>query len=89
MNDTYVHPHALKHGLTEEEILRAWTNYIKSQYRESPNEDHIIRIGYGYSSQVPIQMVGIQKEFGVLIIHALTPPQDKMLKELGIPRRQK
>lgn len=82
----YVHPHALKHGLTEEEILRAWLNYVRSQSRSAPNEDQVVRVGFGSSDHGAIQMVGIAKEFGVLVIHALTPPQDNVLRELGLLR---
>lgn len=32
-------------------------------------------------------MIGIEKPFGTLIIHAMAPPQASILDELGIPRR--
>lgn len=84
MKDVFIHPHALKHGITEGEILRAWTNFVKSQYREIPNEDQCVRIGYGSRLPTAIQMIGIRKPFGVLIVHAMTPPQKSILKELGM-----
>ena len=87
MIEVYVHPHALKHGLSEDEILYAWLNFVKSQQRKAPNEDHIVRVGYGKHTSGAIQMVGVSKAFGVLIVHAMTPPQDKVLKELGMLRR--
>lgn len=86
IGEVYVHPHALKHGLTEEEMLRAWSNYVRSQNRSAPNEDQNVRVGFGFPDHGAIQMVGIAKEFGVLVIHALTPPQDNVLKELGLSR---
>lgn len=86
MADVYVHPHALKHGLSEDEILYAWSNFVKNQYRETPHEDQCVRIGYGSSTSGAIQMVGVVKSFGTLIIHAMTPPQASVLDELGIPR---
>ncbi len=82
-----VHPHALKHGLAEDEILYAWGNFVKSQQRETPNEDQCVRVGYGRSTPSAIQMVGVEKPFGTLIVHAMTPPQVRVLDELGIPRR--
>ncbi len=87
MDEVYVHPHALEHGLTEDEILRAWSNFVKSQQRKCPRNDQCVRIGYGRTSTDAIQMIGITKPYGTLIVHALTPPQTKTLDELGIPRR--
>lgn len=87
MREIYVHPHALKHGLPEGEILHAWSNFVKSQQRETPREDQCVRIGYGRQTPHAIQMIGIEKPFGTLIVHAMTPPQGKVLDELGIPRR--
>lgn len=89
MTDIYVHPHALKHGLPEDEIRHAWTNFVRSQYRETPHEDQCVRIGYGSSTSDAIQMIGIVKPFGTLIIHAMAPPQISVLKELGIPRSRR
>ncbi len=82
-----VHPHALKHGLSEGEIAYAWENFVKSQQRETPDEDQCVRVGYGRSTPWAIQMVGVEKPFGTLIVHAMAPPQARVLDELGIPRR--
>lgn len=87
MEDVFIHPHALKHGVAEAEILRAWTNFVKSQYRATPHEDQCVRIGYGSKLPTAIQMIGIRKPFGVSIVHAVTPPQKSVLKELGIHGR--
>ena len=87
MLDIYVHPHALKHGLDEDEILYAWSNYIKSQQRSTPHEEEIVRVGYGKLTPSAIQMIGVQSTYGILIIHAMTPPPSSVLDELGIPRR--
>ncbi len=84
MIDVYVHPHALKHGIPEEEVLHAWTNYVRSQQRACPDEDQCVRVGYGKTIASPIQMVGIVQGSAVLIIHAMTPPQTKVLRELGM-----
>ena len=89
MGSIFVHPHALKHGLTEDEVLWAWSNFVKSQQRSTPNEDQCIRVGYGKTTPNAIQMIGITKPYGTLVIHAMTPPQATILDELGIPRRQR
>lgn len=88
MDDVYVHPHALKHGLSEDEIVRAWSNFVKNQQRECPREDQCVRVGYCDTRTAAIQMIGIMKPHGTLIIHAMTPPQAAVLDELGMPRRR-
>lgn len=84
MADVYVHPHALKHGLSEEEIRYAWSNFVRSQFRHAPNEDQCVRIGFGAYTPTAIQMVGVVRPVGVLIVHAMTPPQKSVLAELGM-----
>lgn len=88
-NNVFVHPYALKHGIPEDEILFAWSNFVKSQQRSSPYEEQCVRVGYGYKTPHAIQMIGVIKPLGTLIIHAMTPPQDKVLCELGISRRKR
>lgn len=86
MFEIFVHPHALKHGLKEDEILFAWANFIRKRHRDVPNNDQMIAIGVTQSGK-HIQMVGIIKPFGLMIYHAMTPPTEKMLAELGLGRR--
>ena len=40
-----VHPHALKHGLTEKDVRHAWKNFVRKQHRSSPEEDKVLAIG--------------------------------------------
>ena len=77
--------HALKHGLTESEILHAWENYVKMQQRPAPSEEYVAAIGCTQSGDMA-QMVAVIVEDGYLIIHAMTPPTTKVLKELGMAR---
>lgn len=84
MIEIYVHPHALKHGLSEDEIKFAWSNYVRSQPRSAPNEDHEVRIGFGKKTPRAIQMIGVVKDYGVLIYHAMTPPQSSVESELRL-----
>lgn len=86
MLEVYVHSHALKHGLSKEQILYVWENYVASQPREVPNEDQILRVGYDRNGSL-LQMVGRLSVGGVLIYHAMTPPTSKVIKELGLRRR--
>lgn len=85
----FVHPHALKHGLTEDQILRAWSNFIAKQPRATPNEDQIVCVGYAEDVPQDIQMLAVSKPWGEMIYHAMTPAQVSILRELGIPRRSK
>lgn len=79
-----IHPHALKHGISEDEIRYAWDNFVRSQQRTAPNEEQVVRIGYGRTTENAIQLIGIEGAGGILIIHALTPPQHSIIKELGL-----
>ena len=78
--------HALRHGLTESEIVYAWENFIRKQRRKSPNETQVAAIGYDRKGRL-IQMVAVDIPSGVLIYHAMTPPTAKVLIELGFARR--
>lgn len=85
----FVHPHALKHGLTEEQVLQAWENFAAKRRRRTPNEDQTACIGYAPGMAREIQMVAVSKPWGTMIYHAMTPAQDSVLDELGIPRRRR
>ena len=84
--ELYVDEHAFKHGLSEGQILYAWGNFIKKMYRGKPNEGEIVCVGYDQKGKM-IQMVGVEKGFGVLIFHAMAPPTKNALKELGLLKR--
>ena len=81
MIEIVVHEHALKHDLSSREIEYAWRNFVVQQHRASPDEDKILAIGFDQMHR-PIQMVA-----RVLIYHAMTPPSEKVLRELGMVRR--
>ena len=86
MQDVYVHPNALKHGLSENEIVFAWENFIRKQHRSGASGDQVIAVGADQKGRL-VELVGVDKPFGVLIYHAMTPPTAKMLLELGMARR--
>lgn len=83
--DLDVDEHALKHGLTESEIRAAWNNAIRKQNRSAPDENYIAAIGFT-ADGTAVQMVGVQKPFGVLIIHAMAPPTENVMRELNMMR---
>lgn len=39
MREVFIHEHALKHGVSQEEILDAWNNFVAMRHREMPKED--------------------------------------------------
>jgi hypothetical protein len=78
-------PHALKHGLTEREIVYAWESAIKCRQRQSKDEPpRWIAIGFlpngAFAELVAIQDINAYWN----IFHAMTPPTKKFLKELEI-----
>ena len=86
MFEVVVHPHALKHGISESDILHAWENFIAKQQRTAPREDEIVAIGATADGML-IQLV--VKDLGnvLLIFHAMVPPSEKVMRELGLKRR--
>ena len=77
--------HALKHGLTEDEIRHAWSNFIRMQHRPAPDEEYVVAIGCTRNGDT-VQMVAVVVEEGYLVFHAMTPPTLKVLRELGLAR---
>lgn len=87
MEDVFVHPHALRHGLTEGQVLEAWENFQVRQPRSAPREDELVAVGYTRAG-VAVQMVGVVHQGFVLVIHAMAPPTRGFLLELGLMGRQ-
>lgn len=80
MLELYVHEHALAHGLSEEDIRRAWDNFAKRRPRGT---DFEVRIGFDADNR-ELGMVGATLGNGdVLIIHAKSPAIPSIKKELG------
>jgi len=86
MDELVIDEHAYKHGITEEQIIHAWENFVRKQFRQSPREDQVVAVGYDKQGKM-IQLVGVTKPFGTLIYHAMEPPTMNVLIELGLARR--
>lgn len=86
MFEVVVHSHALKHEISESDILYAWENFIAKQRRTAPREDEIVAISATTDGML-IQLV--VKDLGnvFLIFHAMAPPSEKVMRELGLKRR--
>ena len=88
MQEIYIHPHALKHGLSEDEIKEAWRNFVAQTKRLMPKDDQIVCVGFCKNYCDAIQMIAVENEKGLLVFHAKTPPQASILKELGIEKKK-
>lgn len=78
-------PHALKHGLTEEEVTYAWNCPIRCRQRQSNDEPpRWIAIGCLPDGRFA-ELVAFQDAGGTWVVfHAMTPPTKKFKKELGM-----
>lgn len=82
-----VHPHARKHGLSDEEVAYAWEEAIRSRQRNGTDDPPLwIAIGVLPDGRLA-ELVGFLDEDGVwCVFHAKTPPTKKFKKELGFSR---
>lgn len=78
--------HAFKHGLDIDDLEYAWIHFVVRRNRSTPFENVIVAIGPRRNGNL-IQMVATEQPFGIVIYHALEPPTNNVLDELGIPRR--
>lgn len=86
MDDVIIVDHAFKHGLTADDIAYAWENFVRKQYRGSPNEGEVVVVGYDRAGRF-IEVIAAERPFGTVIFHAKEPPTTKVLIELGLARR--
>ena len=84
MEQILIFEHALRHGLSEEQITHAWRNAFASAtiVRDTGITD-IVAIGFDQNGNA-IEMTARMKPFGLLIYHANTPPTPRAFKELGL-----
>ncbi|MDR3053341.1 MAG: hypothetical protein LBU48_05730 [Coriobacteriales bacterium] len=89
MDRILVFEHALKHGLTEDQILHAWRNAFETAtINRIDGAIDQVAIGFDQNGRA-IEMTARLKPFGLLIYHANTPPTPRTLKELGLTGRHK
>ncbi len=86
MNELVIAEHALKHGLSEEDIVYAWENFVRKRYRGAPREGEVIAVGYDKQGRF-IEMVGLERGDDIIIYHAMQPPTTNALIELDLVRR--
>lgn len=84
MDEIRIHPHALKHGLAQEEIIYAWRNFVRMRPR---GDDCWVTIGFTSVGR-EIETIGMVLADGTtLIIHAISPATERIKRELGLTRR--
>ena len=76
MDDVQIDVHAFKHGVTSDEILQAWNSIVAMRLRTAPCEETIVAIGLSAQGEA-------------IVYHAMKPPTEKVLKELGLVRRKR
>ena len=83
MRELIIAENALKHGLLPTDIEHAWSNFAAMQFRGSPNEGEIVCIGFDAKGRA-VEMIAAERSFGVIIFHAMMPPTEKVIRELGL-----
>lgn len=82
MSDIVIHPNCYKHGLSHDDVLSAWSNVLAYTVRESFSGDRMVVVGCDTHAR-PCEVIGIEKPYGWLLIHAMTPPTHKTVAELS------
>ena len=69
--------------VAKEDAAHAWYHCIKSMPRLNANPDEYVAIGYDARGRL-LEVIAIRDTKGDwLIIHAQTPPQERLKRELG------
>lgn len=75
--------HALKHGLSEEDVVKGWLNPLESRRRHGTDDPVAWIALVALSDGKPAEMIAFQDERGTwCVFHAMTPPTKKFIKEL-------
>lgn len=82
-----MHPHALKHGLTEQKVRYAWEHFVVLQTRKPPRHDQVAAIGVDSQGRL-VQLVAVRNGNEVLIFHAMRNPTKQFLAELRLGRSE-
>ena len=85
MEELVIHPHALKHGLSEDDIGYAWSNFVRKRPRD---DDYWVAIGFDAGGREVEMVAAACADGSLLVIHANTPATKNVKRELGLERRQ-
>ncbi|MCL1799301.1 MAG: hypothetical protein FWG23_06160 [Eggerthellaceae bacterium] len=68
------------------DVLSAWKNAISIVKRETSEKDFLVVVGVDTKSRL-LELVAAEETSGALrIFHAMTPPSEKTLREVGMLR---
>jgi len=82
--DSRVHERHPK--IYDSDVLSAWKNAINVVRRDTSEKDFLVTVGADMKGRL-LEMVATEEEDGTLrIFHAMTPPSETTLRELGIIR---
>lgn len=85
--DPLIHSNALKH-LSKDDVLRAWTSVVKSIRRESEDEPpRWLMVGF-LPDGADVELIAVETTDGWLIIHAMSPVQQKFSDEMEMTERR-
>lgn len=88
MRPVTIHPHARKHGLSNEDIAHAWRNAFAWMRRDRDDgaTDYLL-IGTDRNGR-PVELIARScAEIGYIVFHAIAPPTRRFLDEMGLGRR--
>ncbi len=75
-------------NVSKADAIHAWVYCIRSIPRISKNPNEYVGIGYDSTGRL-LEIIAIRNNDGDwLIIHAQTPPQERVKRELGFKRRK-
>ncbi len=69
--------------LSEEDVLTAWDNRLRTQFRLDGEKPYMVGVGVARSGK-PLEMIAFDDQGDTVIFHAMTPPTKKLLKEMGM-----
>ena len=76
-----VYPSALKHGLTEEEVISAWEHVFEYKMREGDHfPPHYLGLGVLPDERV-VELVALSDGYDWYIFHAMCPPTRGFMHE--------
>lgn len=88
MNLIAIHPHAFKHGLTEDEIEHVWRNAFEWARRDRDDgKIEYALVGIDNSGRLVELVARRCGNEGYIVFHAQTPPTRRTLNELGLNGR--
>ena len=82
-----IHPNALKH-LSRDEVLSAWGCVTKCIQRAGNDEPPRWLCIAWLSDGRPVELIAVETADNWLIIHAMTPVQPKLAKEIAQTERR-